>query len=287
MLENREPSVAAAPPRLAPPPDAAAEDSLSAEAEAPPAPPPPPELEVGVETVAQIESQEVEVGASAQEAVAASTAPERTVAAVKPPSEAATAASPPPRFPWPPPQPSSFTEVPKFKAFGTLGDAARTLIGALDEVGYHDRSFWLAPGGFVLATRLERISAEGAPVDEARRWPRADLRDDFSLGAYLSSLFFTEPGYFRVIVFVVSDRLETTSPTEPAVATAQAWTNRGMVRLPKFLSERRFGPDHEITALIYEFERLPNAEATVLAPGRITGRAHLERALLLAALETR
>ena len=115
---------------------------------------------------------------------------------------------PTPSFPWPPPQPSGTVLLPietiqKAVEGEAVGDVMKFVERVLNDQGYHDRSYWSVPGGAALATRLERIDRDGQPITTPTRWPTAKLESDFSLGAYLKSLFYTQPGYFRVIVFVL------------------------------------------------------------------------------------
>ncbi len=140
------------------------------------------------------------------------------------------------------------------------------------------------PGGFALATRLERIELDGTSASDYERWPTAELEETFSLGRYLKSLFYTEPGYFRVIVFVLSDRLEQTSDIRPSSDEAMDWTRSGMIVLPHDMGIRELLPTHRLNALIYEFKREPNSNAMVLSPGRLTGRKHIEKAQLASTL---
>lgn len=190
-----------------------------------------------------------------------------------------------PRFPWPPPQASTVVRLPLDRLLDlttgrTHGAIADLLEDTLDQGEYFDRSYWVAPGGFALATRLERITEDGAPVGSQNRWPTTNLTERFELSRYLKSLFFTDPGYFRVIVFLLSSEFERTSDAEPTPDEAFRWLRRGMVMLPPDMARLEITPNHELTALIYEFERVPGSDAVVLAPGRLTGRTHLARARL-------
>ena len=73
-----------------------------------------------------------------------------------------------------------------------------------------------------------------------------------------------------------------TSGREATSDEALDWLRRGMVSLPKEIAEQDLDPTHNLTALIYEFEKVPDAEAVVLSPGRLTGREHLKSAGLMA-----
>jgi outer membrane biosynthesis protein TonB len=190
-----------------------------------------------------------------------------------------------PQFPWPPPQASTVVRLPLDRfddalKRGIQGEIADLLENALDQGGYFDRSYWVAPGGFALATRLERITDQGEPVDANDRWPTSTLKERFDLSKYLRALFYTDPGFFRVIVFVLSTEFERTSDEEPTPKEAFRWLRRGMVMLPRDMAEQSVTERHELTALIYEFEREAGSDAVVLAPGRLTGRTHLARARL-------
>ncbi|MEM7683363.1 MAG: hypothetical protein AAF293_00960 [Pseudomonadota bacterium] len=190
-----------------------------------------------------------------------------------------------PQFPWPPPQASTVVRLPlsRFESFleeRTHGEVADLLERVLDDGEYFDRSYWLAPGGFALVTRLERITEEGTSVEPRKRWPTGNLRERFDLSSYLKALFYTDPGYFRVIVFLFSTEFERTTDEEPTPAEAFYWLRRGMVMLPPEVAEQKITRRHELTALIYEFERVPGSNAVVLAPGRLSGRTHLAQARL-------
>ena len=190
-----------------------------------------------------------------------------------------------PQFPWPPPQASTVVRLPLSRFEDTLtrrthGEIADLLERALDQGEYFDRSYWVAPGGFALATRLERITEDGEPVTTGERWPTTSLKERFDLGKYLRALFYTDPGFFRVIVFVLSTEFERTSDEEPTPKEAFRWLRRGMVMLPRDMAEQAIIEKHELTALIYEFEREAGSNAVVLAPGRLSGRTHLARAKL-------
>ena len=86
-------------------------------------------------------------------------------------------------FPWPPPAPTTQTVLNRtllVRDAATLGDVAERLTTALEGLGYSEHSFYRAPGGFVLATRLEQIEFDGTPKAEPLRWsavlpPREDL----------------------------------------------------------------------------------------------------------------
>jgi hypothetical protein len=116
-----------------------------------------------------------------------------------------------PMLPWPPPSPSSQVVIDRNflveagRPPATLADVDGTIQAALGGAGYSGSTYWSVPGGFAIVTPLEQTDANGAPLGEQVRWIAAiaGMRA-FSLSEYLRALFTAPPGYFRVLVFVVS-----------------------------------------------------------------------------------
>lgn len=187
-------------------------------------------------------------------------------------------------FKLPPPMPSAKKVLSKrlFLSIKTLADANITLLNALDSCGYDDRSYFGLPNGFALVARLEQINRDATPKPLPDRW-RVDvnLSKAFSLKDYLETLFYGNPGYFRVIVFVVYDKPFNSSNVKLERKQAIHWLDAGLTVLPKEIAALEFTKNHYCTALIYEFE-LPEsgAKANLLTPGNHTGKRHLVRAKL-------
>ena len=217
------------------------------------------------------------------------------VAAAAPPVTVGAAAPPPaaialPEFPWPPPPPSDRMMLSRagfargLGANPSLMSAADHLTDALGQAGYSQYSFYSAPGGFALVARLERIRPDGTPEPEGQRFAPPSASEPFSLGIYLKQLFIAPEGYYRLIVFVVTDNVVVTKGAAPTAATAQAWLRNGADRLPAAYATLPFTKAHEVDALIYEFRKQGKGQATPLTPSPIDARAHLERAGLYALL---
>jgi hypothetical protein len=193
-----------------------------------------------------------------------------------------------PTFPWPPPRASSQAVIALQEQVGTsqtLSGIDRIISVALSHAGYDESSYFAVPGGFALVTRLEQTNADGSPKPTPERWSvRVDpLSGTFSLGNYLKALIGATPGYFRVIVFILtsvpfSQSLATVSRDESAL-----WLTRGLNRLPDEIGQIPWSPQYSCTALVYEFES-NNSKAVLRLPGRLTGKMHLEKASLLGAL---
>jgi hypothetical protein len=200
-----------------------------------------------------------------------------------------------PSFPWPPPRASALRGIP----LGWLIDDSatarlRTLderLGlALDHLGYAQRAYFRAPGGYALVTRIERIEPDGRPRAGAERWALDESAAGiFSITDYLRALFLARPGYFRVLVFTVTPQPFSTSGPPVTSAEAIVWLQTGFNRLPEEIAEIAVASaPFACTALIYEFERAAESDpAHVLLPGRIEARAHLEQSGLLRELERR
>ena len=191
-----------------------------------------------------------------------------------------------PEFPWPPPKPSAFTDVPVGSPELSPGTGVNffsvdtKISEALSLAGYSDRSYFAVPNGFAIVTRLEKTDAEGNPDPE--RWA-SSLEPlsltEFSLTKYLEALFGAPQGHYRLFVFIVTSEAVIQSGTPVSQATAQTWIVEGANRLPFDLQRMPYTAQHSTTAYIYEFVQAGvGAEANQNIPSTITGRDHLERA---------
>ena len=195
-------------------------------------------------------------------------------------------------FPWPPPRPSTRRLLPRPMVTGaalqpTLGGVADRLQAALESAGYVEYGYYPVPGGFALATRLERIHPDGRAYTEPARWQWGQAAlTGFDLGSYMRALFDVEQGYFRVIVFAVTSAPLETTDEAPQAGQVLAWPMNGAPELPATLRRHSYGDDAYTAALVYEFEsRGRGHEATFRSQSRLTGAAHLRQARLLPALE--
>lgn len=191
---------------------------------------------------------------------------------------------PDPVFPWPPPRASDSVVLPADllktagKAPATLGEVERTVLGALESSGYVSRSYFPIDDGFVIVTKLEQIKRDGAPVAGDQRWSENMLPlDSFSLIAWGKAIFLANPGYFRIIVFVVSDKPFVQSGKRPAESEAVGWVSSGWNVLPDTIAAKPYTKKFAVTALVYEIEKAPGKAAEVLAKGRLLAKVHLQK----------
>jgi hypothetical protein len=197
-----------------------------------------------------------------------------------------------PAFDWPPPRPTARRTLARqlvaTSDTPTLGGVADRLQAALESAGYVEYGYYrLAPGGFALATRLERIHSDGRPLAEPKRWELARKPlERFDLNEYLRALFDAAPGRFRIIVFAVTAAPLAAGADPPSAAAAVGWPKQGGAVLPPALRGQAYADGFQTHALIYEFEARGDAkDAVFLSQSAITGEAHLRQAKLLRALQ--
>lgn len=206
--------------------------------------------------------------------------------------EAATARIP--EFPWPPPQASSTVVIPsQFLMYSAdeiirLRDIDEKLSAAMEKCGYVEKKYYAVPDGFAIVTRLEQINSDGTPKNPPERWSTdvGPLRH-FSLREYLITLFSANPGYYRLIVFIITPHPFSQSDAKLSSDEAMCWFQDGLNVLPYSIGEQICTNEHNTTALIYEFKRLDeiDAEPNLTVPGRLTAQEHLKKSELWNSLE--
>lgn len=197
-------------------------------------------------------------------------------------------AQPLPEFPWPPP-PATRLVLPRQAVVQRPGvasqaDVANVLVEALEQRGYFERGFFRVPGGFALATKLERIDDNGSPAPEANRWAQGNVPAEFSLSAILRRLAGVPPGRFRVLVFIVTPEPFGSGGEPVSGSVAESWVTEGFNQLPREFRQVPVDADTACTLLVFEFERLPvDDEARQVK--RLDARQHLQRSGLAAGLQ--
>ena len=191
-----------------------------------------------------------------------------------------------PVFALPPPKWSADADLSDyFQQCKTLYDAERIIRNAMDATGYHSRRYFQTPQGFALVSRLEQFNEDGSCKPEADRWKTKPVGSEtFSLSNYLYALFVPQPGYFRIIVFVVTpqtfnaDAAHTISREE-----AGRWLDEGRNRLPEAIGQQAFQKGATgVSALIYEFmARESDKKLTFREVSPLQGLTHLAKSKLL------
>ncbi len=196
-------------------------------------------------------------------------------------------------FPWPPPRASATAEIPA-RFFSSqpsdvlrLRDVKGALQAALESCGYFEKSYYSVPSGFAMATRLEQINRDGTSKEPPDRWAvEAQPLRKFSLKEYLRALFTANPGYYRIIVFIVTSTPFYQARRMVSRQEAMDWLGSGLNELPDSIGQLEYLEKYTCTALIYEFEQPnPGEPGELKIPSNLLGRTHLVKANLWQALE--
>ena len=114
-----------------------------------------------------------------------------------------------------------------------LLDVARRLEGSIAAAGYLEpRYLGAACNGFAVMLDLEQIQPDGARKPGAAGFAPTTAEPRFTLAGYIRRLFYAPPGYYRQIVFVVSDiGIAATTPA-PTPGELRAIAKDGSAALP-------------------------------------------------------
>jgi hypothetical protein len=187
-----------------------------------------------------------------------------------------------PQFDWPPPKASAEESIPdKWLRTGSttrLADVADKFEKALRLAHYEQRSYYAVPRGFALATQLEQIKADGTPMPGADRWKIGTPSvSNLSLASFIKALAFAPAGYYRAIVFVVTDAPWVQSSAAPSDDKIKGWAGGGAHALPASIGALPYGDDYRARALIYEFQKGESGPAKTLLPSEVSGETHLDK----------
>jgi len=192
------------------------------------------------------------------------------------------------KFDIPYPKPSSFYQIPwnKFsqnieRNFITIDSV---LSDALLKCGYLEKSYYYVAHGFALVTQLEQINEDGTSKQNPERWSTRLNNNLNDFRSYLKSLVHPPKGYFRVIVFLVTDVDLNAKNDVLDEKQAKDMVLGGNVALPASYRNLPFTNSHRITALIYEY-KITQGIAPELVDNEPPGELHLEKAGIINALK--
>ena len=151
---------------------------------------------------------------------------------------------------------------------------------------YETWRYSYVPRGFALVTQIEQIKPDGTPRSGKERF-RTDLPSlsDMTFVEFLTALAKAPPGYYRVIVFIVTDTPFSRADRRPTGDEAQRWLDAGLNQLPKSIGVLTYEESYRTTALIYEFKKPSKNDPAIFVPQSLeSGRAHLEKARIWDAL---
>jgi hypothetical protein len=185
-------------------------------------------------------------------------------------SAAACANALPPFVPWPPPRPTDRHVFDGLaQQFTSVSEFDRFLRSKLKEAGYNNFSYFSAPDGFLLATRIEQLDENRAPLAENRRWISDTVAQPLAPKEYWLTLLRGRRGYYRVMVFVLTT--DTTAP-RPEGATsddAKRWVNTGCTAIPRDVGRVPITSDHIFYVLTYEFSAEKGRNVEQLSVGLV------------------
>ena len=190
---------------------------------------------------------------------------------------------------WPLPPPSAAVEIPVefFQGAKVLGDLNAKFKAALKKAGYVDGGrYYSIPNGFAIVAQIEHINQDGSPLPGSKRWQAKPLPPAFTFKNLLRVLFDAKPGFYRIIVFAITNEPIVPEGTPPSQEAAGGWLNHGMVALPAAIARLPYTEDYACVALIYEFERRGYNDAThAVTTGAPPAYTQLVKADLWSALE--
>lgn len=187
-----------------------------------------------------------------------------------------------PTFPIPPPA-ASATEVLSSNLFAssiTLGQVSNKISDILRQQDY-PRSYYALSNnsGFAIVAKTEQMNPQTARYADPRWYLKLPKLRSFS--DYFKSLFYAREGYYRMLVFVVSNQPFSQNPNAKIKKEeAVAWLTSGLNTLPIEIARHRWTKNYQVTALIYEFNASENKPWHVVMPGAHTVKEHLEAAKL-------
>jgi len=197
------------------------------------------------------------------------------------------------KFPWPdPPQPTATDTISRASLLGTdhgkgqsMTDVAARLEAAVLNAGYvNPKVLGVGCDGFAMVLDLEHIQPDGTRMAGAKGWapPSQDEKEPGPVSA-IKRLFYSAPGRYRQIVFVVSDQPMAQVTAVPTAAELRTITRDAGHPLPDRFDAVPLTETHVVRVLVYEFDK-PSAakEAQVTPPpGRLGVLVHLKRARLI------
>ncbi len=171
-----------------------------------------------------------------------------------------------------------------------LSDVDNRLHAAMDKCGYTTSTYYPLESGFALVTRIEQINPDGTPLPGDNRWSLETERNCESFfGAfknYMSALLIgKKPGYFRVIVFMVTSQEFSQSGISVTDEEAKEWFTKGLNVIPRSCKFIPYTNNFSVTALIYEFKITSHTSELVIPS--FTGKIHLQRSKLWSALQNK
>lgn len=184
-----------------------------------------------------------------------------------------------------------------FLNMSTFGYTKKFLDQILSDCGYEERSYYQVKSkksnslsGYAIVAQMEQTDKDAYSLPLPARWKtKFNTQNNFSLESIMNALFGENPGFYRVVVFLVSEEPFVQSIIRMNPEDANILVARGASDLDRDISNNLFSSsDYKCTLLIYEFE-IPESgrEAFLRVPSPHTGEIHLDRSGLKKAIMNR
>ncbi len=184
------------------------------------------------------------------------------------------------------PNPSAQLTLPAdlFKSIQSLGEVERLIVNALDKKGYDNKGYFEFENGFMIATQLEHFNSNGTSKAAQYRYPSGiTFNQSLSFQNYVSSLFLSEVGLYRMFVFYVEaaprqtygDMDYSLSRTQMVQSESTGLRSEALINKPY---RHKSIYDSNVTVMVYEFQVKPNERRPVLlSVSSLTTQDHLTR----------
>lgn len=159
-----------------------------------------------------------------------------------------------PFLPWPPRMPTQYEDVSiNFDVQGTLGTIVNQIRAKISTRGYDNLRYFSVPGGFAVATDVERVGRHGA-IAAADRWTNGKRGGLGSLFDYWRRLLAGEDDRFRVFVMIVTDADLQNDPNVANAEDLRGWKARGRPALSRERAAALALPGTRVWLYVYEFD---------------------------------
>jgi hypothetical protein len=180
-----------------------------------------------------------------------------------------------PQFPWPPPQVTDRTRLPRDlvvnEASDTLGRVFERIVAAYRRAQISWSVYAVGTDGIAVVGRQENITDNGSPDDP--RWG-SDPPPPRGIGGYLAGLFKARPGRYRIVALIVRHQSMVPDPKLPTRQQMDSLVVGGALSLPDWLAAKVI--EGRCEALIYEFfRRSEDAKPEIVSNTAIGAVRHL------------
>lgn len=165
----------------------------------------------------------------------------------------------------------------------TFDDVSKKLKAALRANGYQNLGYYAVPsdnGGFVITSSLEQFTADGKLLAGANRFTRETAAPSIFSIYYWANAIRGNVGRYRLIAFMVTDKLYEVNRSEPNLETAENLASGGFNDLTPQARQIPLTDRHTCTALIYEFSKdRKDGKVIFVKKSDVSAEAHLQNLL--------